>query len=462
MALVLLTTASLAVVSMTFALGDGVKADLVPALAFGLLWGLVILNLDRFLVLSMGTTRDKAHLFGMAVPRFLMAAVLATVISTPLVLRVFHNDIRAEITTYQLEQSKHQKILEGQSKEQAQANALEKQINEQQAILDGHLPESVSSPGLQTATREVNALQHKSDAAQRAKDTAYEAYQCELYGASCHGASKRRGRGPLAGAKQREYNDALQKFEALQQQLNGAISRRQQEQARLGGKQSAALAQAQSQARSKLPGLRSDLAALQKRIEARSKGDSAANDADTGILAQIRALSRVGDRNSALRWTHRFVFALFFLIEILPVTVKILLSLGAPTAYDITASLKEEELKDTAKIHRNEATRVAEGKSQTRVDLEDDMRGREKAIGKQANTHVAGEMSSIVELALKEWSDKVRRDLRARQATPPPTNGSDPESGGASGKRSTPTGGSASAPAGDVDDAYRMPPVDDL
>ena len=96
MGLVLLTTASLAVVSMAFAINHGVDVNWAIAIGFGVIWGCVILNIDRFLVLSMGTTRSIGRLTAMALPRFAMAALLAVVISTPLVLRVFRGDIRAE------------------------------------------------------------------------------------------------------------------------------------------------------------------------------------------------------------------------------------------------------------------------------------------------------------------------------------------------------------------------------
>ena len=69
MAGVLLTTAGIAVLSMTFALHDGINAPLAPAVVLGLLWGVVILNLDRFLVMSMGSTRNKPRLLLIALPR---------------------------------------------------------------------------------------------------------------------------------------------------------------------------------------------------------------------------------------------------------------------------------------------------------------------------------------------------------------------------------------------------------
>src|SRR4051812_20428902 len=75
MAGVLITTAGLAVLSMCFALHDGLKASLPMALLVGLAWGIIILNLDRFMVISMGSIRDRRQLFVMVLPRLFIAAV---------------------------------------------------------------------------------------------------------------------------------------------------------------------------------------------------------------------------------------------------------------------------------------------------------------------------------------------------------------------------------------------------
>ena len=74
MALVLLTTSGIGTLSMMFALNDGVHTPLPVAIIGGIVWGFIILNIDRFLVLSMGHTRDWKRLLLMALPRLALAA----------------------------------------------------------------------------------------------------------------------------------------------------------------------------------------------------------------------------------------------------------------------------------------------------------------------------------------------------------------------------------------------------
>src|SRR5690349_13397036 len=90
-----LTTAVLAVVSMTFALNSALGVNVVLAVLAALVWGLMILSLDRWLVSTMKA--DAPRRWPLAVPRFLMALLLGFVISTPLVLQIFRSEIDAQI-----------------------------------------------------------------------------------------------------------------------------------------------------------------------------------------------------------------------------------------------------------------------------------------------------------------------------------------------------------------------------
>jgi Domain of unknown function (DUF4407) len=410
MGCVLLTTASLAVASMSFALHDGLKAPWPWAVLLGLAWGGMILTIDRFLVLSIGSTRKRWHLALMALPRLAMAAVLSLAISTPLVLRVFSSDIKAEVYSEQLQRSQQQAAGIAGSKEARDAAGLAGQIAQDQAVLDGHLPNSVTSPALQQAQQEMAALTSQQQQAQTARDTAYEAWQCELYGAgpSCQDASNRSGPGPLAGARQREYADAQAKLEAVDTSLQQATDAEQAAQRQVQTAQAGALAGAQQDARSQLPALRSRYGALEADLQKISSAGTSVNFGDTGILAQLQALSTLSSRNGTLFAAHLLVMALFFLIEILPTAIKVLLNLQPLTAYEVVAQVNDDAIIERVKAASEELRRIEEGKSRARLAVEEDMRQQEKSLGKRANRHVAAEQARILDGALREWSDRVR------------------------------------------------------
>jgi Domain of unknown function (DUF4407) len=401
MALVLLTTAGIAAMSMMFALYNAVNASLLAAVILGLLWGGVIFNLDRFLVLSMRRTNSRWRLVGMALPRVALATVLALVISTPLVLRIFASDINAELVTLHQEKARQlaaqvQKDAQGQ-----RAAQVQDQINADQAVLAGHLAGPASSPQLQDAQAQVNQLQPKVASAQRALDIAAAAWQCELYGSGpgCEGASNLAGNGPIAQAKKAIYQQDLATYSSLNQQLRtaqAALSKAQNEVTKEAG---IVLAQSQAEARSSLPRLQAQLQALQSQIQKEIAAVSAVSNADTGILAQLQALSAISATSPSLAAARLTVLALFLLIEILPVTVRFLLNLGPETAYDSAVQLKEKQLIHIRQLRYDEERSVEKIRSQTRISLEKDIRESGESID-------AGEMVKILDKALQEWKQR--------------------------------------------------------
>src|ERR1700712_4749398 len=79
---VLLSTGGLAVLSAAFAVHMALGAPWPIAVAVGLGWGLVIVNLDRMLLVGMPHGSSIWRTAAMAVPRIALAVLLGTVIST--------------------------------------------------------------------------------------------------------------------------------------------------------------------------------------------------------------------------------------------------------------------------------------------------------------------------------------------------------------------------------------------
>lgn len=70
------------------------------ATAFGIIWGMMIFNLDRFMVNTMfsdGTHRITKEEWRGGTPRLILAVFIGIVISTPLELRLFKDKIQAQI-----------------------------------------------------------------------------------------------------------------------------------------------------------------------------------------------------------------------------------------------------------------------------------------------------------------------------------------------------------------------------
>ena len=436
MALVLLTTSSIAMVSMMFAMNDGVKLPLAAAIIVGIFWGFVILNLDRYLVMSMGHVRTWKRMLGMAAPRFLLAAVVSLVIATPLTLRIFQHDINVQVAKTQATESSQMKSLEAKSLPAQEAAQTQKQISSDESVLAGHLPINVSNPQLEDDQTQVNQLQPKVASAKTAEINAYEAWQCELYGdgAHCANASDKSGNGPIAQAKQALYKQDLNTYNTLNQQLQTAQSKLSTDEKNLSSAQSAQLSQDQAAARKDLPVEQAKLAGLATQVQKEQNSAQSAVNNDDGILAQLSALSAAGASDPILKFAQIIVTLLFFLIEILPVMIKLLLNLSPPTPYDKVAQTRAKMITDKVDLERIAARRNAEresdehrkrqdGESRTRINVADDMRHREEALGVRANEHVADEMQAILDDQLAEWSRQVRSQLGLPAPASPAQNG---------------------------------------
>jgi predicted transcriptional regulator len=338
MAGVLLTVAGVAGASMIFAVHDGLNEPWPLSAALAVPWGLMILFAERFLVLSTGASRYRGRrLLLIAIPRLALAVILAFVIATPLVLRVFASEIKAQINATQAERLRHQAVL------------LIEQIAADEALLSGHLPRDITSPQLQTAQAQVASLQQQAVAVYQSETAAFKAWQCQLYGTSCKGAVGIAGSGPLAQAKEQQYRHAVSLASSINAELAVAEAAQSAAEANLARTQTAAIDQAQHQARVALPQLQAKYSALTATLQKKSAAAANPNRADGGILAQIQALSELSQHDFALRLAQLTIFLLFSLIEILPVVVWILLSLGPKSAYEVVAESQELEIIERAR-----------------------------------------------------------------------------------------------------------------
>src|SRR4051794_38126764 len=79
---VVLMTATMAAASFTFAMVIGVRAPIPVAVVIGLLWGLAIMNLDRWLVTATPRRDHWYQNLAATLPRVVLALIMGLVIST--------------------------------------------------------------------------------------------------------------------------------------------------------------------------------------------------------------------------------------------------------------------------------------------------------------------------------------------------------------------------------------------
>ncbi len=245
--------------------------DSVPAaIVFGLVWGLMIFNLDRYIVMSMKSNGQWWRDLFVAFPRVVLAVLLALVISKPLEMKIFEKEIRAELVQMEQEVFKDQ---EDRVKVRFQA-----QIDDQRAQVAALKAEIAAK----TATRNELALQ----ATQEADGT---------------GGSRQRNLGPIYKAKKADA-------ELAQAELDKTLAANQP----LILEKEQAIQTIENQ-------IGTEIAALQ-----RSRYD--------GLAARMEALSRLTSKSEAILWASLFITLLFIAIETAPILVK-LISYRSPYDY---------------------------------------------------------------------------------------------------------------------------------
>lgn len=92
----ILLTAVLASVSGGYALFFSFKS-ITASVLFGILWALLIFNLDRYIIVSIDKNSPVPRQIAMSIPRIFISFVLAVTISKPLELRIFEGSINGKL-----------------------------------------------------------------------------------------------------------------------------------------------------------------------------------------------------------------------------------------------------------------------------------------------------------------------------------------------------------------------------
>lgn len=171
-------------------------------LAVCIIWGLLIFNLDRSIIISIRKTGTRLQQFFQALPRILIAVFIGIVISTPLELKIFSDEI-----SVQMEKNLKNDIREMKGKNsQTHSGALKRAdsvLQEQQKI-----------------------LKEKEDR----RNQLYNSFIGEAEGSSGTG---KKGKGPVFKEKKEQYDLACSQYNLQLETYNRATRSRDSVQERI-------------------------------------------------------------------------------------------------------------------------------------------------------------------------------------------------------------------------------------
>jgi len=235
----------------------------ILVLPVALLWGLMIFNLDRFIVSTMKKKSAFYRDFAAATPRLILAVLIAIVIAKPLELKIFESEIEAELVQMQQENYKKQ----------------------------DDLVRSRYTLEIDTLKSEILALKSEIDTKSTERDRLVNEAIMEADGT---GGSMNKNLGPIYKTKRTAADLVQVELDELIDE-NGAL---------IAAKQSSI-----------------------DQLESQMKGDMSALERITmsGFAARLEGLERAGQRSQAIYVASIFIMLLFIAIETAPVITKLIL-----------------------------------------------------------------------------------------------------------------------------------------
>lgn len=252
------------------------------ALAFGLLWGVIIFNLDRFIVSTMRKKKGgwAKELF-IASPRIVLAVMLAIVISKPLELKIFSKEIDRKLVV--LEENIFQNEISAiESRYQNQGQALQNQI----MSLKGEITDKTKS-----------------------RDDLAAAARSEADGT---GGSMQRAAGPIYLLKKADADQAQRELLATENRNVPIIKQKEEQYDQMIAAKDAELSEIK-------------------------------RNPWNGMAAQLEALRILGEENRAIFIANIFIMLLFIMLECTPIIVKLIAHRGP---YDELLEIREHYFKN--------------------------------------------------------------------------------------------------------------------
>lgn len=301
----------------------GDTAAVLFSVFFGLLWGLAIFNMDRYIVASINKNSSSAKQIAQATPRILLAIMIGMVISRPLELKIFDKEIRERLKVSYL------------NNQRSKIDTLNKAFTNKYTIELGKLNDS-------KAERDSLASGIKSDR---------QKLNFEVFGTKTEETSGVMGYGPYAKRKEEELRQREQNLDSLNadvRRMDNFVAGRKQ-----------------------FDGL------LSERLYTGKQLDSLANIA--GFADRNWALGQLsfntnGTRDDTTALAVTFIGLLFIFFECLPVFVKMMSSRGP---YDRSVENLEDSQIHTSEKDRDYEIAVTDGVYDTRVFTETDRQKRQ-------------------------------------------------------------------------------------
>lgn len=404
----ILFTALMAMLSGGYALFSVFK-DFWTAAGFGVFWGLLIFNLDRFIVNTMysdGKSTINFRELTSGLPRIIMAIFLGIVISTPLELKIFEDEIKVVVA-----EQIQDRIKKYQEQDNYEIIAL---TSKKDSILN-YRSELMNSPLEVDWTfgndEKINALisernQKRDQWKQLDSDIQQRRRQCyALY-------SKRTHQDSITASG---ISNSIWKLKKEKDQLSHDINKLNSSIQTLAVNNQDIIEKARNQRDQELERLKEEASAIEHDIE--EIGSKIKNDGYKdliekeygGFQAKMSAFSKMKKEDPSTKTSALFIMLLFVIIETAPTFFKMMMEDGPYDklkhfeTYRIEALAKqlESDLNDDI----NTSISLSTAQNQNRL-------ASEQAANKELMDKMAGAQSELLKVAIDSWKEEELKKIK--------------------------------------------------
>ncbi|WP_138732016.1 DUF4407 domain-containing protein [Modestobacter excelsi] len=391
MGAVLVSTAAIAAVSAGYAFHLALHLAVPFAVLAGAAWGLIILNLDRWLIVSSPRLTTKLGTLGMALPRVLLAVLIGAVISTPLTLAIFSAEISTEVKVMAAEEEDAFNEQLATDSRYQQLPALQQQVLDLQA----DLADGVTDADVMNDPAVVD-LQQRLDEVTAQYNAAAAAYLCEKDGTCGTGVP---GTGQASEDKRAERDRLEREVKALEAQLDPLKFQVKQQLQAEDDKKSA-------DQQVQLAALQTQIADTQAAKDAEIAAHRAAVGQGDGILARLTALGRIQHDNPSLATAHWLLFAFMTALECLPIIFKTMLALGPPSLYERLVALDEEKAETRVRLRMQTEYEEAETLARSALAAAEARAARTLEAESRATGMVLDAQLAVTHAGVRQWRDE--------------------------------------------------------
>jgi hypothetical protein len=410
-------TALMASFAGGYAFFTAFKSELF-AVFFGLFWGALIFNLDRYIVSTFGVGDGKKTISRQelleAAPRLVMACLLGFVIATPLELKIFEKEITAIIPRLQIQEKEAQIAADStfyntleQDKEDLAKLSDEIKIlrNDKKELIENE--EVYFNRQLKELEIERSQLQKTLDAAQNRVNSAWRDYnfaqndETDRFGAQQIATyrSKYIGRATERNKRKKDRDTKVSEIKVLKENRDDVVKqKREQIESRL------ALLQAREKAL---------ITKVTKAEESGTlRGEVADNQQESynGFAAHLEAMSVLTNEKPAIWWAKWLITLLFIFIEIAPILFKMMTERGP---YDDIMDRIKHEVKVKQLLAQSNLNQWVNNAVKQNQEKNGQLLTQELASNEELMKQVAQAQAEIAAVAIEAWKKEQIEKMRS-------------------------------------------------